>query len=265
MSDPTLRFGITLGLLALFFGIEILVPARKSALTTARMGRQFGLAIISAILARLALGGGLAGVALFAQSKGWGLFNFITIESWLAVGFSFLALDFAIWVQHLALHRVPFLWRLHRVHHSDIAMDVTTALRFHPFEILASLGYKVLLITALGAPPEAALVFEMILGAGALFTHANIALPRWLEQPLRYLVVTPALHLIHHSPNPLETNSNFGFSFSVWDRLFGTYRAVRIEPYDYIGLESWRTPQDQTLGAMFLNPLRFNVETKAKS
>jgi sterol desaturase/sphingolipid hydroxylase (fatty acid hydroxylase superfamily) len=265
MSDTTVRFGVTLGLLALFFGLEVLAPARKSALTTGRMGRQFGLAIISAILARLALGGGLAGVALLAQSKDWGLFNFITIQSWLAIGFSFLALDFAIWVQHLALHRVPFLWRLHRVHHSDIAMDVTTALRFHPFEILASLGYKVMLITALGAPPEAVLAFEMILGAGALFTHANIALPRWLEQPLRYLVVTPALHLIHHSPNPLDTNSNFGFSFSAWDRIFGTFRSERLGADTRVGLESWRTPQDQTLGALFFNPLRSDVGTKAKS
>lgn len=264
MSDATLRFGVTLGLLALLLGLEILAPARRSALTTARASRQFGLAITSAILARLVLSGGLAGVALLAQEQGSGLFNIITIQSWLAIGASFLALDFAIWTQHLALHRVPWLWRLHRAHHSDTQMDVTTALRFHPLEIVGSLGYKAIVIMALGAPPEAVLAFEIVLGAGALFTHANIAVPKWLEQPLRYLIVTPALHLIHHSPNAIETNSNFGFSFSFWDRLCGTYRAVRLEPDDYIGLEAWRAPQDQTLGALFLNPLKSDVEITAK-
>lgn len=265
MSDATLRVAITLGLLALFFVLEVLAPARRSALTPTRLARQFSLAIVSAVSARLALGGGLAGIALLAHNRGWGLFNVITIDNWLAIGISFLALDFAIWVQHLALHRFAFLWRLHSVHHSDTVMDVTTALRFHPFEILASLGYKVILTMTLGAPPEAVFGFEIMLGAGALFTHANIAVPAWLEQRLRFVFVTPALHLIHHSPNPIETNSNFGFSFSIWDRLFGTYQSARLEPDDYIGLKTWRAPNDQTLGALFLTPFRLNNETIAKS
>jgi sterol desaturase/sphingolipid hydroxylase (fatty acid hydroxylase superfamily) len=154
------------------------------------------------------------------------------------------------------LHRVPLLWRLHRVHHSDTVMDVSTALRFHPIEILASLGFKATIILLLGAPPQAVLAFEIVLGAGALFTHANLAMPAWLERPLRVLFVTPSLHMIHHSPNPAETNSNFGFSFSFWDRLFGSYRDRRLGNGFEVGLEEWRTPQHQTFRALLGNPWR---------
>jgi sterol desaturase/sphingolipid hydroxylase (fatty acid hydroxylase superfamily) len=256
MNDASLRFSITLALLSLFVLLEYLRPARPSVLGLARITNQIGLALISAIAARLALGGGLAGVSIFAHDHGWGLFNMLEVPMWAVIGLSFLALDFAVWAQHLVLHHVPFLWRLHRVHHGDTAMDVTTALRFHPVEILASLGYKAAIVVLLGAPAAAVFVFEIVLGAGALFTHANIKLPRWLEQPLRLIVVTPALHLIHHSPNPIETNSNFGFSFSFWDRLFGTFREVPLDANGLIGLQDRRAPADQTLAAMLVNPLK---------
>jgi sterol desaturase/sphingolipid hydroxylase (fatty acid hydroxylase superfamily) len=256
MNDSGLRFTITLALLSLFVLLEYLRPARPSMLGVARIANQIGLALISAIAARLSLGGGLAGIAIFAHDQGWGLFNMVELPVWAVAALSFLALDFAVWAQHLVLHHVPFLWRLHRVHHGDTAMDVTTALRFHPVEILASLGYKAAIVFLLGAPASAVFVFEIVLGAGALFTHANIKLPRWLELPLRLVVVTPALHLIHHSPNPIETNSNFGFSFSFWDRLFGTFRSTPLDSEGLIGLKDRRAPADQTLMAMLVNPLK---------
>jgi sterol desaturase/sphingolipid hydroxylase (fatty acid hydroxylase superfamily) len=256
VSDPNLRLFVTLGLLAVFVGLEYLAPARPRALSLSRFSKQAAMAAISAVLARLALAGGLASVATLAHDLGVGVFNVITLPAWIAILISFLVLDFAIWGQHLVLHRVPFLWRLHRVHHSDTIMDVSTALRFHPFEILASLAFKVAIIMLLGAPPEAVLAFEIVLGAGALFTHANIAVPTWLERPLRLLFVTPSLHMVHHSPNPIETNSNFGFSFSFWDRLFKTYRDKRLSGGAEVGLEDWRKPQDQTLGALLGNPFR---------
>ncbi len=256
MSDATIRVVITLGLLGLFVVLESLRPARPSQLDLRRFSTQAAMAGVSAILARLALGGGLASVALMAQHAGIGLFNVIAIPVWIAALVSFLALDLAIWAQHMVLHKVPFLWRLHRVHHCDTIMDVSTALRFHPFEILVSLAFKAAIIAALGAPAIAVLAFEIALGAGALFTHANIALPPWLERSLRFVLITPSLHVIHHSPNPLETNSNFGFSFSFWDRIFGTYRAVRLEPDGPIGLENWRGVRDQTFPAMLANPFK---------
>jgi sterol desaturase/sphingolipid hydroxylase (fatty acid hydroxylase superfamily) len=256
MSDASLRLLVTLGLLGAFAGLEYVVPARPNVLGLRRIANQAGLALISSVLARLALGGGLAGLALIAQDMGFGLFNLVSAPTWLAIIVSFLLLDFAIWAQHVTLHRVPFLWRLHRVHHGDTIMDVSTALRFHPFEILASLAYKAGIVVLLGAPPTAVLMFEMTLGAGALFTHANIALPKGIERTMRYLFVTPSLHVIHHSPNPIETNSNFGFSFNVWDRIFGTFRPIPINDHGLIGLESWRSPGDQAIGAMLVNPFK---------
>jgi sterol desaturase/sphingolipid hydroxylase (fatty acid hydroxylase superfamily) len=143
---------------------------------------------------------------------------------------------------------------LHRVHHSDTQMDVTTAFRFHPFEIVASLVYKAAWVIILGAPAGAVFAFEMALGAGAMLTHANVGVPTWLERVLRSLFITPALHLIHHSPNPIETNSNYGFSFSFWDRLFGTFRAASLITEPRLGLEKWRDPVEQKLPALLRNP-----------
>jgi sterol desaturase/sphingolipid hydroxylase (fatty acid hydroxylase superfamily) len=254
MSDGLIRFSVTFGLLAVFVVLERVMPARAGALDLKRWGRQAGLAIIGAVITRLALAGGLASAAMWASGQGIGLLNVVALPAWLAFGLALLAMDFAVWAQHLVLHRVPFLWRLHRVHHGDTIMDVTTALRFHPVEIVASLAFKACVVVALGAPASAAFAFEVILGVGALFSHTNIALPNWLERPLRLVLVTPALHLIHHSPNPVETNSNYGFGLNLWDRLFGTFRSKRLDDEGLIGLEDWRSDADQTLPAMLANP-----------
>jgi sterol desaturase/sphingolipid hydroxylase (fatty acid hydroxylase superfamily) len=254
MSDGALRLCITLALFVVFIALERLMPARANRLTLMRFGRHSLLVFMGALVSRLALAGGLVGVALVAQDRGIGIFNLFDLPFWLAILLAVVAMDFAIWAQHLILHRVPYLWRLHRVHHYDTVMDVSTALRFHPLEIMVSLMFKAGLVLALGAPPIGVIAFEVILGAGALFTHANIALsPKW-ERTLRFAFITPALHLIHHSPNPIETNSNFGFSTNIWDRIFGTYRARPLAEVPVIGLEDWRDERDQSLKAMLGNP-----------
>jgi sterol desaturase/sphingolipid hydroxylase (fatty acid hydroxylase superfamily) len=256
MSDNLLRLGVTLALVLAFLGLERMRPARANVLGPVRFLRHMGLAALGALLARFVLAGGLAGVALWANAHDVGVLNQLNLPPWLDFLVALAVLDFAVWAQHLALHRIPLFWRLHRVHHSDVTMDVSTALRFHPFEILASLGFKALIVMALGAPASAAFVFEVILGATALFSHANIALPDWLEDRLRLVLITPALHLIHHSPHPQETNSNFGFSTCLWDRLFHTYLDRRTSGDDRIGLEAWRSPTEQELPALLTNPLR---------
>ena len=258
MTDALLRLATTLGLFALFATLEWMRPARPSHVSVARIARHGVLSLFGAMGSRLILAGGLASVAGFVQLIGFGLMNWLQLTGpWVWVA-CFLLLDFAVWAQHVLSHKIPFLWRLHRLHHSDVVMDVTTALRFHPFEIFASLIFKGCVVALLGAPPVLVFAFELVLGAGALFTHANIGLPQGLDRSLRFLFVTPAMHLIHHHPNPVATNTNYGFSFSIWDRLFGTYRddapLPALPPGSAIGLETWRGPEDQTLKAMVLNP-----------
>lgn len=163
--------------------------------------------------------------ALWAQRNQFGLFN-LTSWQWLAeAAFAFVLLDFAVWFQHLAMHRVPFLWRMHAVHHSDRDLDVTTALRFHPFELIASTLYKSLIVALLGVPVLVALAFEIWLNANALFNHSNIRLPVKLDRKLRRVLVTPDMHLVHHSILPNDQHRNYGFALSAWDRIFRTYRA----------------------------------------
>ncbi|GBF56796.1 hypothetical protein PbB2_00453 [Candidatus Phycosocius bacilliformis] len=254
MTDAMLRLALTLGLLALFAILEWMVPARDSRLSVPRLARHGVLALIGSGLSRLALAGGLASVATFSQDLDFGLLNWFGLQGFWAVVLCFVLLDFSVWFQHLLTHKIPILWRLHRVHHGDVVMDVTTALRFHPLEILGSLFYKAAIVCLLGAPPEVVFAFELVLGASALFTHANIAIPPAIDRVLRLVIVTPAVHLIHHSPNPSETDSNYGFNFSIWDRIFGTYRAPSPKGAQAIGLGDWRGPQDETLKAMVINP-----------
>ena len=167
--------------------------------------------------------------ALWAERNGIGLFNVISLPFWVEVILAFVLLDLAMWFQHLATHQVPFLWRMHRVHHADRDLDVTTAIRFHPFEIALSALWKIACVVALGVPALVALAFEAWLGANALFNHSNIELPRWLDRALRPCLVTPDMHLVHHSTLPEEQHRNYGFALTIWDRLFGTYAAESVE------------------------------------
>lgn len=234
--------------LAFFFGIfaamalfEIFAPGRP--LAHGRKNRWFtswSLVVLDSILVRIVFPLGGVGIAYWATQESIGLFNWIEIPLWLAGVISFLVLDWSIWFTHVLSHKIPFLWRFHRVHHADPDMDVTTAIRFHPIEILLSMGWKTILIIALGAPPLAVLIFEIVLNGGALFNHTNIRLPGLLEKAVRLLIVTPDMHRVHHSQRMVETDSNYGFSLSVWDRLFGTYTDQPRDGHENmkIGLET---------------------------
>lgn len=188
-----------------------------------RWPANWGLILLDSLLVRLVFPIGGAGLALLAQDKGWGLFALLDWPAWLAGVLTFLALDLAVWAQHVASHKVPLFWRIHRVHHADSEVDATTALRFHPAEILLSFLWKGAVICALGGPVEAVLTFEIVLNASAVFGHANLRLPGSFDRGLRWVLVTPDMHRIHHSVIRRETDSNYGFYLSVWDRLFGTY------------------------------------------
>jgi sterol desaturase/sphingolipid hydroxylase (fatty acid hydroxylase superfamily) len=187
-----------------------------------------------------------------------GLLNVFQVPYPLAILLSVLALDLAIYLQHLMFHAVPLLWRLHRMHHADLDFDVTTGARFHPVEILLSMLIKFAVILVLGPPAVAVLVFEVLLNATAIFNHGNVRMPARVDAVLRWLVVTPDMHRVHHSANPRETNSNFGFNLPWWDRLFGTYRAQPQAGHDgmTIGIEQFRTARDLWLDRMLLQPLR---------
>jgi sterol desaturase/sphingolipid hydroxylase (fatty acid hydroxylase superfamily) len=176
----------------------------------------------------------------------------------MAIALTLLLLDLAIYVQHVLTHAVPALWRLHRVHHTDLDLDVTTGVRFHPFEILLSVLYKIALVVALGAHPLAVLIFEVLLNGSSLFNHANVRLPAMLERWLRLIWVTPEMHRVHHSVLRRETDSNYGSCLSLWDRLFGTYVAQPQAGHDRmtIGLEAFRTPAEQSLWSLLMQPVR---------
>jgi sterol desaturase/sphingolipid hydroxylase (fatty acid hydroxylase superfamily) len=219
------RLGFFISILAIMMLLEGLKPARQSLVAAKhRWFANFGLVFISSVIARLTVPIGLTALAIYNTEQGFGLFNLIQLPLWLTILLSVLILDILIYWQHRLFHQVPMLWRLHKVHHADSHIDASTGLRFHPFEIVLSILVKLIAVTALGAPAIAVLIFEIALNGFALFNHANIRLPKKLEQVLRFVVITQQLHRIHHSQLPDETNSNFGFSVIWWDKLFASYK-----------------------------------------
>ena len=258
-NEPLLRLAVFLSVLAAMAGWELAAPRRRQDIPRVlRWTNNLALVVVDTIILRLTFPILAVGLALIAQERGWGLFNALDLPLWLAVLLSILLLDLAIYVQHVLFHAVPGLWRLHRMHHADLEFDVTTGLRFHPVEIVLSMGIKLAVVAALGAPAVAVLLFEVLLNATALFNHANIRLPGGLDRVLRWFVVTPDMHRVHHSVIPSETNSNFGFNLPWWDRLLGTYRAQPKAGHDgmTIGIEQFRTPRDLWLDRMLVQPLR---------
>ena len=220
-----LRLSIFLGLLAMFAGLEAVFPRRKRVQPRGtRWVTHAGITIIDTFASRL-MGPLLTlSVAAYAANKGWGLFNIVNWPAWLEVGVVLIVLDGLIYAQHVIFHRVPMFWRFHKVHHADRDLDVTSALRFHPLEIIVSLLYKALIVVVLGPAVFAVFLFEIILNGMAMFNHANLRLPLPLDRLLRVMFVTPDMHRVHHSIAYRETNSNYGFNLSVWDRIFRTYR-----------------------------------------
>ncbi|NBN65790.1 sterol desaturase family protein [Pannonibacter tanglangensis] len=257
--EQTLRLGAFLGVLVLMAGWELAAPARRLEVPRLlRWSNNLALVVVDTLLVRLAFPVLAVGLALKAEAGGWGLFHALEIPVWLAVVLGVILLDLVIYLQHVLFHFVPGLWRLHRVHHADLDIDVTTGLRFHPVEILLSMGLKLAAVAALGAPALAVLLFEVLLNACAMFNHSNIRLPASVDRVLRLVLVTPDMHRVHHSVIPRETNSNFGFSLSWWDRLLGTYIAQPAEGHEgmRIGVPQFRTRRDLWLDRMLWQPLR---------
>jgi sterol desaturase/sphingolipid hydroxylase (fatty acid hydroxylase superfamily) len=220
------RLGFFFSVLAIMMLLEWQTPARKSPIKNrTRWFANFGLVFTSSLIARLTVPIGLTAVALYTQEQGIGVFNQISVPSIISIVLSLLLLDLLIYWQHRLFHKVPILWRLHRVHHADAHIDTSTGLRFHPIEIVLSILVKLVAVIALGVPALAILIFEITLNGLALFNHANIRLPNAIEKPLRLVLMTQILHRIHHSQLAKETNSNYGFSVVWWDKLFGSYRA----------------------------------------
>lgn len=258
-AEPAIRLGVFLGVLAAMMIWEIAAPRRRQEVPRLlRWSNNLALVVLDTAILRLAFPLLAVGIAAIAEAGGWGLFNALDWPRWLAAVLSVLILDLAIYLQHVMFHAVPALWRLHRMHHADTEIDATTGLRFHPVEILLSMAIKLMAVAALGAPPVAVLIFEVLLNATSLFNHANIDLPRRVDRVLRLAMVTPDMHRVHHSAIPAETNSNFGFNLPWWDRLLGTYRAQPARGHlgMTIGLERFRDRRELWLDRMLLQPLR---------
>ncbi len=265
-AEPTIRLAAVLGVLSAMALWEVAAPRRRLDIPRViRWTNNITLVVIDTAILRLSFPILAVGLAAVAEERGWGLFNNIGAPTWVAMVVSMLLLDLAIYLQHVMFHAVPGLWRLHRMHHADLDFDTTTGLRFHPFEILISMGFKLAVVAALGPPAVAVLLFEVILNATALFNHANIDLPRPVDRVLRWLVVTPDMHRVHHSVDPRETNSNYGFNLPWWDRLFGTYVAQPAKGHEGmdIGIEQFRTRRDLWLDRMLVQPLRGRVSGSA--
>jgi sterol desaturase/sphingolipid hydroxylase (fatty acid hydroxylase superfamily) len=261
--SPSLEIGVRVGgSAAIFAGLalwEWLAPRRR--LVAGRRPRwpgKLGILAIDIVAARRWVPTAAVGVALIAAERGWGLFPLLGVPGWGATVAGVIALDLVIYAQHVVFHHVPVLWRLHRMHHADLDIDVTTGVRFHPLEILLSLAIKMAAVVALGVPALAVLIFEVLLNATSMFNHSNVALPPWLEPLARWLVVTPQMHQVHHSIERAETDSNFGFNLPWWDRLFGTYRAKPAagEQAMTIGLPIFREAAELRIVRLLTQPFR---------
>ena len=257
--EPLIRLGAFAGVFAVMAAWEVLTPRRPQAIgRNWRWPNNLGVLAVDALLVRVLLPITTVGVALVAEAHGIGLFNMIALPTWASIIVSVIVLDLAIYLQHVLFHAVPALWRLHRMHHADLEVDVTTGLRFHPVEILLSTGIKLAVVAAVGAPAAAVLIFEVLLNATSIFNHSNVRIPAKIDRILRWFVVTPDMHRVHHSILRRETNSNFGFNLPWWDRLLGTYRAQPAAGHAAmtIGIEQFRDPRELGLDRMLLQPLR---------
>ncbi len=257
--EPAIRIGFFVGVFALVALWELLAPQRAlTASKSLRWASNLGLVSLNTLLLRLLFPLAAVGMAAFSAANGWGLLNHFSVPFWLAMPVAVIAMDFVIWLQHVMVHAVPVLWRLHRVHHADPDYDLTTGARFHPLEIMLSILIKIATIAVL-----AVLIFEVVLNAAAMFNHGNIRLPVGLDRVLRWVIVTPDMHRVHHSVAEDETNSNFGFNLPWWDRLFGTYRAQpRAGQLGMtIGIHGHTDPREVArLDGMLLMPFRGEVQ-----
>lgn len=259
-QEKIIRLGFFFGVFALVAVWELAAPRR--ALTVPKTGRwsaNLGVVILNTLLLRLLFPTAAVGIALVGEEKSWGLLNNMALFPWLAVILGVTLLDFAMYIQHAVFHAIPTLWRLHMMHHADLDYDVTTGARFHPIEVILSMGIKLMVVAALGPPAVAVLLFEVLLNATAMFNHGNIHIPGTVDRFLRWIVVTPDMHRVHHSVYAPFANSNFGFNLPWWDRLMGTYVNQPPEKHEEmeIGLEQFRDPkQANALPGILMLPFR---------
>ncbi|MEW6683688.1 MAG: sterol desaturase family protein [Nitrospirota bacterium] len=257
--EPLIRLASFFGIFALMAVWELMAPRRP--LTAARMKRwptNLSIVLLNTLTAHLLFSTTAVGAAVLAAQNQWGVLNLVEWPAGLRVLAALVAMDFALYLQHVVFHAVPILWRLHMMHHADLDVDVTTGARFHPIEIVLSMVIKLAAIALIGAPPMAVLTFEVVLNATSMFNHSNVRMPRRLDRALRWIVVTPDMHRIHHSVLRDETNSNFGFSLPWWDRLLGTYRPdpAKSQVDMPLGLEQFRNPRELTLVGSLVLPFR---------
>lgn len=261
ISETTLRFGAFAAIFAVMAVLEILIPKRRRQ--HSRWRRWFtNLAIVGVdsivvrLMALFVIPLAAVAAALWAEAVGWGLFNWIAWPAWIEIAIAVIVLDLAIYGQHVASHKVPVLWRLHKVHHADVDIDLTTGIRFHPIEIALSMLWKIVVVLALGAAPVAVVLFEVLLNGTSMFNHSNIDLPRGLDRLLRRLIVTPDMHRVHHSVYRREHDTNFGFNLSVWDFLFRTYTDQPRDGHQgmTIGLPDHQDNQPTLLGWSLILP-----------
>jgi sterol desaturase/sphingolipid hydroxylase (fatty acid hydroxylase superfamily) len=257
--EPLVRLGAFIGVFLAVALWEVLAPRRRPAFGRGvRWPHNLGLLAVDVVVLRILAPSAAIAVAIAGEAHGWGLVNALALPVWIAVPLAIVLLDLAVYFQHVTFHAVPTLWRLHRVHHTDLDFDVTTGTRFHPIEILVSTAIKCAAVAAIGAPAVAVLAFEVLLNATAMFNHANAGLPSAAERWVRWLVVTPDMHRVHHSVVYNESSSNFGFNLPWWDRLFGTYRAQPAAGHEgmTIGVDAFRSPADLRLDRLLVQPFR---------
>jgi sterol desaturase/sphingolipid hydroxylase (fatty acid hydroxylase superfamily) len=266
-DEILIRLGFFFGIFALVAVSEVLAPRRR--LTTnkgARWLANLGLVLLNTVVLRLVLPAAAVGMALYASEQGFGLLNEMALPYWLAFVIALLVLDLTMYLQHVMVHAVPLLWRLHRVHHADLDVDVTTGARFHPIEVVVSMLIKMSVIALIGAPAAAVIVFEVLLNGLAMFNHGNINIPAAVDRILRWFVVTPDMHRVHHSIEQDEANTNFGFNLSLWDRVFATYRAQPRGGHAgmTLGITGYREPsQADRLWGMLAMPFIGRVQEYA--
>ena len=257
--EAQIRLGFFIGVFTLMASWEVFAPRRTGQIKRRlRWPSNLGIVIFNALVLRVVMPTTAVALALAGETAGWGLLQQFDLPLWLACTLAIICLDLTIYLQHLMFHAVPVLWRLHRMHHADLAFDVTTGARFHPLEIMVSMAIKLMVIAALGPPAVAVLVFEVLLNVLAMFNHANARLPLGLDRVLRRVIVTPDMHRVHHSVIPREANSNFGFNLSLWDRALGTYCAQPAAGHQEmgIGIDQFRSEDELRLGRMLAQPFK---------
>jgi len=255
--EPVIRVIFFIGILLTLALWELRSARRKQTIVRSkRWPHNLLIVLVDTLAVRIVFPMVAIGAALLSDDMGWGLL--IALPQWLSILLSVVILDLVVYFQHRIFHTIPWLWRLHRMHHADLEFDVTTGLRFHPLEILLSMGLKIVAVVVLGAPPIAVLIFEVLLNATAMFNHSNIYIPERVDSYLRRFVVTPDMHRVHHSILCQETDSNFGFNLPWWDRIFDTYRAQPAEGHIdmIIGIEKFRDLRQLRLDKMLIQPFR---------